>query len=69
MKRSIFSERIVEARKNELEGLIAPLNVSKAANSRRDGENIYKCVNDVAGYHCQACKCVMSNKGLQKPQI
>ena len=24
---------------------------------------------DVAGYHCKACKCVMSNKGLQKPPI
>ena len=35
---------------------------------RRDGENIYKCVYDVAGYHCKACKCVMNNKGLQKPQ-
>ena len=27
------------------------------------------CVNDVAGYHCKAWKCVMNNKGLQKPQI
>ena len=27
-----------------------------------------KCVNDVAGYHCKAWKCVMNNKGLQKPQ-
>ena len=30
---------------------------------------MYKCVNDVAGYHCQACNCVKSNKGLQKPLI
>ena len=30
---------------------------------------IYKCVNDVAGYHCKAWKCVMNNKGLQKPLI
>ena len=27
---------------------------------------IYKCVNDVACYHCKAWKCVMNNKGLQK---
>ena len=28
------------------------------------------CVGpDVAGYHCKACKCVISNKGLQKPPI
>ena len=27
------------------------------------------CVNDVAGYHCKAWKCVMDNKGLQKPLI
>ena len=25
------------------------------------------CVYDVAGYHCKECKCVMNNKGLQKP--
>ena len=25
-----------------------------------------KSVNDAAGYHCQAWKCVMDNKGLQK---
>ena len=39
---------------------------------RRDGEKIYeiyKCVNDVAGYHCKAWKSVMNNKGLQKPLI
>ena len=30
---------------------------------------IYKGVNDVAGYHCKAWKCVTNNKGLQKPQI
>ena len=37
---------------------------------RRDGEkNMQYCVNDVAGYHCRTCKCVMSNKGLQKPPI
>ena len=28
------------------------------------------CVYPVdAGYHCKTCKCVMNNKGLQKPPI
>ena len=30
---------------------------------------IFKCVYDVAGYHWKRCKCVLSNKGLQKPLI
>ena len=34
-----------------------------------DRKYIYKCVNDVAGYHCKAWQCVMNNKGLQKPLI
>ena len=43
VKHEAFIEARVEARKKRLEGLMVPLNVSKAACSRRDGEN--KCVH------------------------
>ena len=44
------SEGQVEARKNKLEE--SPLNVNKAACSRRDGEKIYisVCITNEAGY-------------------
>ena len=46
------------------------MNVTQAAGPKeRWREYIYKCVYDVAVYHCKRCKCVMNNKGLQKPLI
>ena len=64
------SKDVSWSKENKSEVLMASLNVSKAAGwGEMERTLIYKCVYDVAGYHCKSCKCVMSNKGLQKPLI
>ena len=58
-------ERSCSKKQGQLEAL-SPLNVIQAAGHK--GEMVWRneVVDDVAGYHCQAWKCVVSNKGLQK---
>ena len=45
LTREAFENESLKQEKKRLEGLMAPLNVSKAACLRRDGEKINKCVH------------------------